>query len=122
MDTFISRGSEVGSGGTTASSRINPATEEKQTDSLSAPSTDGGTQKLTIPADPFQVAGSDQTCRSILVVHSSDNAVYMNLGAVADADDFLIPKNVVIPVPIDNCSKLNFFGTEADTIRLLWRN
>lgn len=83
---------------------------------------DGHTQKLTIPADPFQVTGSDQACRSVLVVHTSDNAVYMNIGAVADADDFIIPKNVVIPVPIDNCNKLHFFGTQADIIRLLWRN
>lgn len=98
------------------------AARDIATDSLSTPSTGGGTQKLTIPADPFQVAGSAQACRSVLVVHTSDNAVYMNLGAVADADDFPIPKNVVIPVPIDNCSKLNFFGTAADTIRLLWRN
>lgn len=90
--------------------------------SLIKQSTTGGTQKLTIPADPFQIAGSAQACRSVLVVHSSDNAVYMNIGAVADTDDFLIPKNVVIPVPIDNCSKLHFFGTQADTIRLLWRD
>ena len=90
--------------------------------SLIKQSTAGGTQKITIPATPFQVAGSSQACRSVLVVHSSDNAVYMQLGAAADADDFLIPKNVPIPVPIDDCSKLNFFGTQADTIRLLWRN
>jgi len=91
-------------------------------DSLLVKSTEGGTEKLTIPADPFQIAGSAQECRGVLVVHSSDNAVYMNIGAVADADDFLIPKDVVIPVPIDNCSKLNFFGTADDTIRLLWRS
>lgn len=95
---------------------------ERIANSLIKQSTTGGTQKLTIPADPFQVAGSDQACRSVLVVHSSDNAVYMNIGAVADADKFIIPKNAVIPIPIDNCSKLNFFGTAADTIRLLWRN
>lgn len=91
-------------------------------ESLSTKSTEGGTQKLAIPADPFQVAGSDQECRSILVVHSSDNAVYMNIGAVATADNWLIPKDTPIPLPFDNCSKLNFFGTQADVIRLLWRN
>lgn len=92
------------------------------TASLIKQSTSGRTQKLAIPADSFQVAGSDQECRSVLVVHASDNAVYMNIGAVADADDFLIPKNMVIPVPVDNCSRLNFFGTADDIIRLLWRN
>lgn len=90
--------------------------------SLIKQSTGGGTQKLTIPADPFQVAGTAQACRSILVVHSSDNAVYMNIGAVATADSFLIPKDTVVPVPFDNCSRLNFFGTADDVIRLLWRN
>ena len=92
----------------------------KTIDPLIANSASGGTQKLTIASNVAQ--GSDQTCRSILVVHASDNAVYMNIGATADADDFIIPKNVVIPVPIDNCSKLYFYGTDADTIRLLWRD
>ena len=128
MDTFISDG--------LTRERISPSTEnlqreirdvlsqaeERQADSLSTPSTGGGTQKLTIPGDPYQVAGSDQACRSVLVVHTSDNAVYMNISAVATADSFPIPKNVVLPIPIDNCDKLNFFGTTADTIRLLWRN
>ena len=128
MDTFISDG--------LTRERISPATEnlqreirdvlsqteEQQAKSLSIPSTTGGTQKLTIPGDPYQVAGVAQACRSVLVVHTSDNAVYMNIGTVATADSFPIPKNVVLPIPIDNCDKLNFFGTTADTIRLLWRN
>lgn len=90
--------------------------------SLIKQSTAGGVQKVTIPADPFQVAGSAQACRSVLVVHTSDNALYMNLGAVATVNSWPIPKNTVIPVPVDNCSLLNFFGTAADTVRLLWRN
>jgi len=139
MDTFVSRGSAVGSGGTTEGSRINPATEEKQDDVITAieanetdveallggtslikQSTSGGTQKLTIASNVAQ--GSSQACRSVLVVHTSDNAVYVNIGATADADDFPIPKNVVVPIPVDNCSDLYFYGTDADTIRLLWRN
>lgn len=119
-DTFISRGSVVGSGGTTKDSRINPATEEMQNDSLSTKSTGGGTQKLTISSNVAQ--GNDQACRSVLLVHSSDNAVYLQLGATADADDFIVPKNVPIPVPVDNCLKIYVYGTDADTIRLLWRN
>lgn len=66
--------------------------------------------------------GSSQACRSVLVIHTSDNAVYMNIGAAADADDWPVPKNVPIPTPVDNCSDLYFYGTDADTIRLLWRN
>lgn len=92
----------------------------KTIDPLNARSENGGTQKLTISSNVAQ--GSDQVCRSILVVHTSANAVYMNIGATADADDFIIPANVIVPVPIDNCSELHFFGTDADTIRLLWRD
>lgn len=118
MDTFVSNDD---------GERINPATEDKQDDivtaiddSLVTKSTSGGTQKLTISSNVAQ--GTSQACRSILVVHASDNAVYMNIGATADADDFIIPKNVIVPVPVDNCSDLYFYGTDADTIRLLWRN
>lgn len=92
----------------------------KTIDPLIARSENGGTQKLTIASNIAQ--GSDQACRSILVVHTSSNAVYMNIGATADANDFIIPANVIVPVPIDNCSKLYFYGTDADTIRLLWRD
>lgn len=88
--------------------------------SLIMQSTGGGTQKLTISSSTAQ--GSAQICRSVLIIHSSENPVYLQLGAAADADDFIIPKNFPIPVPIDNCSKLYFYGTNADTIRLLWRN
>lgn len=92
----------------------------KTIDPLNANSSTGGTQKLAIDSNVAQ--GSDQACRSILVVHASDNAVYVNIGATADANDFIIPKNVVVPIPIDNCSKLYFYGTNADIIRLLWRD
>jgi len=87
---------------------------------LGVVSDSGGTQKLTIATTHAQ--GTAQPCRSILVVHTSDNAVYMNIGATADADDFIIPKNVIVPVPVDDCSDLYFYGTNGDTIRLLWRN
>lgn len=88
--------------------------------SLIKTSTGGGTQKLTIASNV--AVGSAQACRGVLVVHSSDNAVYLQLGATADADDWEVPKNTPVPVPIDDCSKLNFYGTDADIIRLLWRN
>lgn len=90
--------------------------------SLIKQSTAGGTEKLTIPGTPFQIAGTAQVCRCVSIVHSNTNPVYFQIGALADVNDFIIPKDVVIPVPIDNCSKLNFFGTENDTIQLLWRN
>lgn len=87
---------------------------------LSNPSDEGGAQKLTIASSIAQ--GSNQECRSILVVHGNDSAVYMNVGGTADANDFYIPKNVPIPAPFDNCNKLHFYGTNGAVIRLLWRN
>ena len=78
----------------------------------------GGTQKLTISDTIAQ--GNDQPCCSVLI--SSNKDIYLQIGATADADDFLIPKKTVIPVPIDNCSKLHFFGSNGDVIRLLWRD
>jgi len=99
---------------------INAISDLLNSTSLIKQSTAGGTQKLTISSNIAQ--GSAQVCRGVLVVHSSDNAVYLQLGATADADDWLIPKNFPVPVPIDNCSKLHFYGTDADTIRILWRN
>lgn len=99
---------------------IKAVTDLLEATSLIKTSSAGGTQKLTISSNIAQ--GSAQACRSVLIVHSSDNAIYLQLGATADVDDWLVPKNFPIPVPIDNCSKLHFYGTDADTIRLLWRN
>ena len=90
--------------------------------SLIKQSTDGGTQKLIIPADPFQIAGTAQACRTILAIQENENPVYMNIGAVATAENFSIPKGIIIPLPFDNCSKLNFFGTANDIIQLIWRD
>ena len=90
--------------------------------SLIKNSSAGGTQKLTIPADPFQIAGSAQACRSVSVIQSNVNPVYMNIGAVATADKFLIPKDIMIPLSFNDCSLLNFFGTADDVVQLIWRN
>ena len=101
---------------------IEAVTDLLEATSLIKTSSTGGTQKLTIPADPFQIAGSAQPCRSVSMIQSNENPVYMNIGAVADADDFLIPKDIMIPLNYDDCSKLNFFGTANDVIQLIWRD
>lgn len=90
--------------------------------SLIKTSTAGGVDKITIPADPFQVTGSDQACSSALLIHASDNSVYINFSSVASANTFPVPKNFPIPCPVDNLNEINVFGTEADDIFVLWRN
>ena len=87
--------------------------------SLIKQSAQGGSQKLTISSNVAQ--GANQSCRSVLVVTDGNN-VFMTIGRTATEDDFILPKNVVIPVPIDNCSDLYFYGGDGTTIRLLWRN
>ena len=87
-------------------------------------STAGGTEKLTIPGDPFQVPGSAQTCREILIYVPSGNVgtTYLNIGAVADADDLQLQEDVWLSAPFSNTNLLNFFGTADDVVHLLWRN
>jgi len=87
-------------------------------------STGGGTEKVTIPADPFQVAGSAQACREVRVFCPSANAaaVYLQIGAVADADDIALEEDTWLTIPISNTNLLNFFGAQNDIVNLLWRN
>lgn len=94
--------------------------------SLIKQSSAGGTQKLLIPVTPFQIAGAAQVCRTCLLHCPTDNtgAIHLTIkDELADTDDWLIPKGVAIPVPIDDLSKLHFVGAnENDLIYILWRN
>ncbi len=87
-------------------------------------SSGGGTEKITIPADPFQVAGAAQACREVIIYCPSGNVgiTYLQIGAVADADDLPLHEDVWLSIPINNTNLLNFFGTAADKVYLLWRN
>ena len=84
----------------------------------------GGTEKLTIPATPFQVAGSAQTCREVIIYVPSGNTgtTYLQIGGVADANDLQLQEDVWLPIAVNNTNLLNFFGTENDVVHLLWRN
>lgn len=84
---------------------------------------DAGVEKLTIAANV--ASGSDQDCKRVLIIAPAGNTcpVYMQIGATADADDFLIPEEVVIEVFVTNTNKLHFYsGTNDDTVRLYWEN
>ena len=84
----------------------------------------GGTEKLTIPGSPFQVAGASQVCREVIIYVPSANAgtTYLQIGAVADANDLQLQEDVWLPIAMNNTNLLNFFGTENDLVHLLWRN
>jgi len=107
--------------------RIAQATENLLNSiSLIKTSTAGGTQKVIIPATPFQVAGTAQVCRACLLHCPTGNTGDIHLtikDELADTDDWLIPKGVAIPIPISDVSKLHFIGANADdVIHILWRN
>ena len=84
----------------------------------------GGTQKLTIASNV--VVGTAQPCRSCLVTVPSGNTgrVYLTIAdEAADVSDFLLPEDIVIPMPVDDCSDLHFYGgTNGDVVYILWRN
>lgn len=93
-------------------------------ESLTQRSTGGGTQKKVISSN--LAVGSNQECGSCLIHCPDGNSgdIHLTLAnETADADDFLIPKGQVIPVPVDNLSSLHFYGTnDSDLIYILWRN
>jgi len=118
-DTFISRGSVVGSGGTVKDSRINPATEEMQTDSLSTKSTGGGSQRVTLSGGVAQAtAQACKFCR-IQVYSTNTEVVRVRIGtAVIDATTGIeIPGSPVLtPYSVSNLNLLYFYSADANAI------
>lgn len=92
--------------------------------SLDLVSGNGGTQKLAIASNV--AVGTAQPCRSCLVTVPSGNTgrIYLTIAnEAADTSDFLLPEDEAIPIPIDDVSRLHFYGdTNADVIYILWRN
>ena len=109
--------------------RINPASQERQqllleevVQSKDKNSLNFGTQRVTLQGSGIGVGG-DQPCRTCLVSHSNTTTY---VGSTADGDpdalDFLIPKDVVVEIPVRNVNKLSFFGTAGEYIYVLWRD
>ena len=118
-DTFISRGSVVGSGGTTKDSRINPATEEMQNDSLSQKSTGGGSQRVTLSGGVGQ--GVAQACKFCRVQAAAANTevvrVRMVTAVVDGTTGVELPGNPVLtPYSVDNLNLLYFYSADVDAI------
>lgn len=119
MDTYVSRGSAVGSGGSTAGERINPATEERQNDSLSTKSTGGGSQRVTLTTGTGQ--GTAQACKFCRIQAAAANTevVRVRIGtAVTDGTTGVeLPSNPVLtPYSVSNLNLLYFYSADADAI------
>lgn len=118
-DTFISRDSAVGSGGTAAGFRINPATEEQQNDSLSTKSDGGGSQRVTLIGGVAQATA--QVCRFCRIQAAAANTEVVRVRmvtAVTDATTGVeLPGNPVLtPYPVDNLNLLFFYSADVDAI------
>ena len=93
--------------------------------SVSTNSSTFGTEKITIDGDGLGIVSVPTACREVWVTHQvSSNDVHLAIqdSGDADANDFLLPPNVVIKVPIRNTSQIRLFGTAADLVYLMWRN
>ena len=88
---------------------------------LTANSSLGGTQKLTVSSNV--IVGSAQACRSCLI-HTAAATVHLTLAdEAADVNDFLLPANQLIPIPVQNLDQLRFHGSaDGEVIYVLWRN
>jgi len=118
-DNYVSRGSTVGSGGDTAGERINPATEERQNDSLSTKSTGGGSQRVTLSSGTGR--GTAQACRfcRVQVYSTNTEVVRVRIGAaVTDATTGVeLPGSPVLtPYSVSNLNLLYFYSADADAI------
>lgn len=88
---------------------------------LSVTSKTFGTEVLTISSNV--ATGTAQVCKSVLVLtDGSDVNMAVQSSGAADANDFLLPEKQAIPIPVDNVSKLTFYGaTDGKKIYILWR-
>ncbi len=121
-DVFISKGSTRG--------RIDPATEDLQQDiktelqkSVATNSVNFGTQRITLSGAGLG-AGASQACRECWISFETTANVHLAIKNSGDADatDFLLPPNVIIPLPVRNTSQIKLFGDSADLIYLMWRD
>jgi len=118
-DTYLSRAGDVGDGGTEYGTRINPATEERQADSLITKSTGGGSQRVTLSGGLAQaVAQACKFCR-IQAYSTNTEAVRVRVGsAVTDATTGVeVPGNPVLtPYSVSNLNLLYFYSADANAI------
>jgi len=99
------------------------ALEVLLTNAITAVSTGGGTQVLTI-ATVDDAAGANQACREAFF-WTPDADIHFTLGAgPADVNDPLVPANAPITIAINNTVLLQFWnqGGGNETVNIVWRN
>lgn len=81
-----------------------------------------GIQLITVGAGPVSVAGTDQPCRTCLVMQKSGTQAYMNIGAAATTSHWKLLATDAIEVPVNNVNQINVNGTAGDIVQVLWRD
>lgn len=111
--------------------KINPATFDTQIEIkgklqqlLEGPGSDAcsyTTQKLTLNGAGL-AQGVAESCK-LVRIHHGGTATYLSINQDnedADANDWLVPKNIVVgPLPVVNAKHLHFYGSAADVVYLL---
>ncbi len=110
---------------------INPATVENQQalvdevlKSTATNSANWGTEKITLDGNGLGTVSVASACRECLISFQTTNDVHIAIknSGDADANDFLLPPDVVVPLAIRNTSQIRLFGTAADLIYIMWRD
>ena len=79
----------------------------------------GGSSTVTIPADPYQVAGSDVACKYCrLQSRTGNSTIRVRIGsACTSTTGVAVPSYPTLtPYSVDNLNQLNFIGTAADVV------
>lgn len=102
--------------------------------SLNVVSTGGGSNRVTIPATPYQIRGGTSTggatsvpCKeALLLCPNGSSDLKVNIGTACTATTGIkVPEAGVdfmfMRIPIDDLNKLYFIGTQADVCDILYR-
>lgn len=108
---------------------INVASQELQrkvldevNKSVSTNSSTFGTERLTMGVS---IAGSNQACRECFITTQSTADVHIAIKNSGNATvlDFLLPPDIVLPLPVRNTSQIRVYcATAGEYVYLMWRN
>ena len=111
--------------------QINPATSENQQllvdealKSTAINSAGWGTEKITLDGSGLGEVSVGSACRECYISHQVSNDVHLAIknSGNADANDFLLPPDIVNKFPIRNTSQIRLFGIANDLIYIMWRD
>lgn len=91
--------------------------------SLNMNSREGGALQVDISASARSRLASDTDCSSC-IVWTASAGVYVTIGENADATKFLLPANVILPIPVDNLNLISAYNSGASSAKIyvLWRS